>query len=84
MLLYLETRWGSLVSYGLAARMIGDVLPLGKPAAPERVRRHLKAVARRDEATFGEDAGRAVWSGCQRELDALLLVCAAERNRKAA
>ena len=70
-LLYLETRWGSLVSYGLAARMLGDVLPLGKPVAPEQVRRHLQAVARRDEAAIGEEAGRAVWAGCQRELDAL-------------
>ena len=34
-LLYLEARWGSLVSYGLAARMLSDVLPLGKPVAPE-------------------------------------------------
>lgn len=35
---------------------------------------HLQAVARRDEATLGEEAGRrAVWSGCQRELEALPL-----------
>jgi hypothetical protein len=69
-LLYLETRWGSLVSYGLAARMLGDVLPLGKPVAPERVRRHLQAVASRDEATRTTDTGGA-WSVCQRELDEL-------------
>lgn len=31
-LLYLETRWGSLVSYGLAAKMLGDVLPLADPS----------------------------------------------------
>lgn len=71
-LLYLETRWGSLVSYGLAARMLGDVLPLGTPVAPERVRRHLQAVASRDEAARAADAGVA-WSGCQRELDDLPL-----------
>ena len=72
-LLYLETRWGSLVSYGLAARMLGDVLPLGKPVAPERIRRHLHGVAVREEARLGEEAGRAMWSGCQRELDELPL-----------
>ena len=72
-LLYLETRWGSLVSYGLAARMLGDVLPLGKPVAPERVRRHLHAVAAREEATLSDEAGGALWSGCQRDLDELPL-----------
>jgi hypothetical protein len=72
-LLYLETRWGSLVSYGLAARMLGDVLPLGKSVAPERIRRHLHGVAVREEARLGEEAGRTLWSGCQRELDELPL-----------
>jgi hypothetical protein len=72
-LLYLETRWGSLVSYGLAARMLGDVLPLGKPVAPERIRRHLHGVAAQEEARLGEEAGRPMWSGGQRELDELPL-----------
>lgn len=52
-LLYLETRWGALVSYGLAARMLGDVLPMDRPVAPERVRRHLHAVATCEEAAMG-------------------------------
>ena len=70
-LLYLETRWGALVSYGLAARMLGDVLPMDRPVSPERVRRHLHAIAACEEATLGEEPDRAVWawSGCQRDLD---------------
>ena len=69
-LLYLETRWGSLVSYGMTAGLLGDVLPLERPVAPEQVRRHLHAVARREEASL--DGGRdADWSGCQRDLDAM-------------
>lgn len=70
-LLYLETRWGALVSYGLAARMLGDVLPMDRPVAPERVRRHLHAVAVCEEAAMGEELDGAVWawSGCQRDLD---------------
>jgi hypothetical protein len=71
-MLYLETRWGSLVSYGLAARLLGDVLPLGQPVAPERVRRHLHAVAEREEAALGEEPD-AVWSGCERDLDGMPL-----------
>lgn len=67
-MLYLETRRGSLVSYDLAARRLGDVLPLGRPVAPERVRRHLHAVAEREEAALGAEPD-AAWSGCQRDLD---------------
>ena len=45
---------------------LGDLLP-------ERIRRHLHGVAVREEARLGEEAGRAMWSGCQRELDELPL-----------
>lgn len=70
-LLYLETRWGALVSYGLAARMLGDVLPMDRPVSPEQVRRHLHAIAACEDATMGEEPDGAVWawSGCQRDLD---------------
>ena len=70
-LLYLKTRWGALVSYGLAARMLGDVLPMDQPVSPERVRRHLHAVAAGEEAATGEEPHGAdwAWSGCQRDLD---------------
>ena len=64
---------GVLVSYGLAARMLGDVLPLGKSVAPERIRRHLHGVAVREEARLSEEAGRTLWLGCQRELSELPL-----------
>ena len=70
-LLYLETRWGALVSYGLAARMLGDVLPMDRPVSPERVRRHLYAVAACEEAAMGEEPDGAAWawSGCQSDLN---------------
>lgn len=71
-MLYLETRWGSLVSYGLAARPLDDVLPLGRPVAPERVRRHLHAVAGREEAALGQEPD-ATWSGCGRDLEVMPL-----------
>ncbi|MCB4824573.1 ISKra4 family transposase [Roseicella aerolata] len=70
-LLYLETRWGSLVSYGMAARLLGDVLPLERPIAPEQVRRHLHAVAAREEDALRNRPDGAPWTGCQRDLDAL-------------
>ena len=70
-LLCLETRWGALVSCGLAARMLGEMLPMDRPVAPERVRRHLLAVAACEDAAMGEepDGTTWAWSGCRRDLD---------------
>ena len=69
-LLYLETKWASLVSYGLAAKLLSEVLPLDRPLRPERVRRHLHEVAERQEADLGPEP-MPFWQGCQRDLDAL-------------
>lgn len=66
-LLYLETRWASLVSFGLAARMLGELLPLNRPIQAERVRRHLHAVAECEEAELGPEEGY-YFDGCQRDL----------------
>jgi hypothetical protein len=49
-MLYLETKFASLVSYGLTARLMGEVLPLERPIGGERVRRHLFRVAEAHEA----------------------------------
>ncbi len=66
-LLYLETRWASLVSFGLAARMLSELLPLDRPIGAERVRRHLHGVAEREEAQLGPEEGY-YFDGCQRDL----------------
>ena len=57
-LLYLETRWASLVSYGMTADLLKDVLPIGSTADASTVRRHLHKVAARHEADLsGERPG---------------------------
>lgn len=66
-LLYLETRWGSLMSYGLAARMLGELLPLDRPIGAERVRRDLYAEAECEEADLGPEE-HAFFEGCQLDL----------------
>jgi hypothetical protein len=43
-LVYLETRWASLVSYGLTADLLKDVLPIGTTANVSTIRRHLLRV----------------------------------------
>ena len=52
-LLYLETRWASLVSYGMTADLLRDVLPIGSTADASTIRRHLHKVAARHEADLG-------------------------------
>jgi hypothetical protein len=49
-MLYLETKFASLVSYGLTVRLMDEVLPLDRPVGAERVRRHLFWVAEAHEA----------------------------------
>jgi len=51
-LLYLETKFASLVSYGLTTRLLGELLPVERPIGAERVRRHLFQVARSHEAAL--------------------------------
>jgi hypothetical protein len=50
-LLYLETRWGSLISFGMTAALLKDVLPVA--GTPETVRQHLHRVAARQDAELG-------------------------------
>jgi hypothetical protein len=49
-LLYLETKFASLVSYGMTVRLMDEVLPLDRPIRPEPVRRDLFRVAEAHEA----------------------------------
>ena len=53
-LLYLETKWASLVSFGLTAQLLKEVLPVGSTANACTVRRHLHRVAARHEADLGD------------------------------
>jgi hypothetical protein len=51
--LYLETKWASLVSFDLAAQMLGDVLPTDTHFRATSVRNHLQRVAKLAEAGLG-------------------------------
>ena len=62
-LLYLETRWASLVAYNLTAELLKDVLPVGTTANAETIRRHLHRLAARSEAELGDEQPAFV-DGC--------------------
>jgi hypothetical protein len=52
-LLYLESRWASLISFGMTAALLKDVLPVADTTNPETVRCHLHKVADQLEANLG-------------------------------
>jgi hypothetical protein len=45
-LLYLETKWASLIPFEKAADLMKDVLPVGETTNHETIREHLQAMAR--------------------------------------
>jgi hypothetical protein len=54
-LLYLESKWASLVSYGLTVRALRDFLPVDDTLNAGTVRNHTLSVARRCEAELGPE-----------------------------
>lgn len=69
-LLFMETKWSSLVSYGLTVEALTDFLPLDVTLDVKTVRHDTLKVAERCEAELGEEQ----WSfieGCPRDWGAL-------------
>jgi hypothetical protein len=69
-LLFMESKWSSLASYGLTVKALKDFLPLDATLAINTVRHDTLKVADRLEAELGEER----WSfidGCPREWAAL-------------
>jgi hypothetical protein len=52
---YLQARFAGLVSYGLSADLLGELLPLGRALHANTVRRQVKATAQRLEDELGEE-----------------------------
>jgi hypothetical protein len=52
-LLYLESRWASLISFGMTAALLRDVLPVADTTNPEIIRQHLHKVAARQDTDLG-------------------------------
>jgi hypothetical protein len=69
-LLFLETKWSALMSYGLTAELLQEVLPMDSPLHASTIREHVCNVAQRLENELGEEQ----WSfieGCQRDWNQL-------------
>ena len=66
-MLYLETKWASLVSSGASVDLLRDFLPVGETLNAQTVRNHLHRTASRAEAELGDeqfafiDGCRSIW-----------------------
>ena len=58
-MLYLETKWASLVPFGVTVELLRDVLPVGSTLNAQTVCNHLQRVATRMEESLGEE--RTSW-----------------------
>ena len=54
-MLYLETKWASLIPFGFTVDLLKDVLPVGTTLNAETVRNHLHRVATRMEGELGHE-----------------------------
>jgi hypothetical protein len=69
-LAYLESKFAAMISYGLTAELLAEVLPTGGDIDAAGVYRNLQGVADRMEAELGEEKWHLI-DGCQREWDML-------------
>lgn len=69
-LAYLQARFAGLVSSGLSASLLGEVLPLGHRLHATTVRRHTQAVAQRIEDELGDEQPSFI-DTCQRDREEL-------------
>ncbi len=69
-LLYLETKWAALASYGVTTQVLHEVLPINQKHSAVTVRNHTLQVARRSEAALGTEQAM-FGAGCQAERNQL-------------
>ena len=65
-LLYLETKFASLMSYGLSIRLLSEVLPIADEINATSMRRHQQQIAERIESELGEEQFQFI-KGCPDE-----------------
>lgn len=54
-LLYLQTKWASLMSYGMTVELLSEVLPVASDISVSSVQRQLHRVAERMDAELGDE-----------------------------
>src|SRR5579863_7124235 len=68
-LVYLETKFAALVSYGVSVEMLKEVLPISQDVSPAAIRQRVQHVAERLDRELGEQA--VFINGCQQDWEKL-------------
>ena len=68
-MLYLETKWASLIPFARATDLLKEVLPVGDLVNAESVRNHLQLTAERIEQELGEERQLNRFEGSEQEWD---------------
>src|SRR6202140_3923210 len=66
-MLYLETKWASLIPFARATDLLKEVLPVGDLMNAETVRNHLQLTAERIEQELGEERQLNQFEGSEQE-----------------
>lgn len=66
-MLYLETKWGSLIPFARVADLLKEVLPVENSVNQETVRAHLYATAERMEQELGDERQLNLFEGSEEE-----------------
>ena len=69
-LVYLETKFAALVSYGLTIELLKEVLPISQELSTTAIRQQVRRTAQRLEDDLGEEQDMFI-GGCQRDWDQL-------------
>ena len=69
-LLYLESKFASLMSYGLSSKLLQEILPIEGQINATSIRNNLQTLAFRLESELPEEAG-ILFEGCQRDWEKL-------------
>jgi hypothetical protein len=69
-LLYLESKFASLMSYGLSSKLLQELLPIEGEINATSIRNNLHSLGKRLESELPEEAG-ILFEGCQRDWDRL-------------
>jgi hypothetical protein len=69
-LLYLESKWAALTSYGVSVKLLQDVLPFDEPLQAVTIRNHVFTLGERLEDALGDEHGSFI-DGCPRDWGAL-------------
>ena len=72
-MLYLETKWASLIPFARVAALLKEVLPVGDSTNQETIRSHLQETAERMEQELGDERPLNLFEGSEEEWEQLPL-----------